>query len=209
MVALAKQNTTTQWDYVSSALDNMYIDMDGRGPYARVPSQSGSFKHQVRFVEPKGEIPHATHCTCQSFKYRKACLHCDVTNLYFEMIYNQVPAIHEEVAPVVEVVAAETPTQRPQRAHKKPRRSAVNVALVAELQVAKKVSIATVRQACAKKGASALSSDCPLSAQQCPESVPSVPQVTTPRCKALGAKFDATQGNLHGRQGFSVLRKSA
>jgi len=191
MVALAKQNTTTQWDYVSSALDNMYIDMDGRGPYARVPSQSGSFKHQVRFVEPKGEIPHATHCTCQSFKYRKACLHCDVTNLYFEMIYNQVPAIHEEVAPVVEVVAAETPTQRPQRAHKKPRRSAVNEALVAELQVATKVGIATVRRAGVKK----VPPVCPKDAPECPKDAPIAPQKSIAPCVALGRKFDAT-GNL-------------
>jgi len=102
-------------------------------------------------------------------------------NLYYEMIYDQ-------SAPIIEVAPVEeTPTQRPQKAPKKPRRSAVNVALVAELQMTKKVGIAQVRKA--------LSPVCPKDAPECPKDAPIAPQKSIAPCVALGRKFDAT-GNL-------------
>lgn len=209
MVALAKEQKTSQWDYVSACIDNMYIDQDARGPVAWVPSQSGSFKHQVRFVEPRGEVPHAVSCTCQSYHYRKACLHCDIVNLYYEMIYDHTPAIYDESASASVVIGnAEMDALVAQlekefglveeiapvvTKSKKVRRSAKNEALIAELgaKVTKKVGIAQVRRALKKPTNSPeMSSVCPTNAPQCPQNAPSVPQVTIEPCKAIGAKFE-------------------
>lgn len=95
MVALRAKNPQAEaeraWNYLNAAMDAMTIDGDKYGYFCMVPSEECfDLRYKVRFVEPKGEVPHATGCACPARKFRpcEACKHMEIVDVYYQMIYN-------------------------------------------------------------------------------------------------------------------------
>jgi len=111
MVALiSKSKALHAWDYLAYALDSMYIDMDARGAFALVKSQSGPVSYKVYFCEDGKEIPHATDCSCYDHRVNcNVCKHMEIVDVFYQMIYgvHRAPAIVESPEKDVESMSQE------------------------------------------------------------------------------------------------------
>lgn len=89
MVALVATTTMSDFEYLSCALLNIDIDGDRHGFYAKVIATEGILSYKVRFIEPKGNVPHATGCECNARKFSPCspCKHMEIVDIYYQISY--------------------------------------------------------------------------------------------------------------------------
>lgn len=94
---------TQRQDYFTYATENMLIDMDDRGTFAKVPSEVNHKRHYRVDIDESVKVPVATNCQCGDRQYRHTyCKHMQIIDLFYQHIAG---IFHfEETTPVEQVM---------------------------------------------------------------------------------------------------------